>query len=159
MSDALLSPGTASLILIVAMVAWVLLQVYWRVSDRQREEAQAHEPRANPPLHKEYVSREEFGKLEGRLVVHERDCPKVNNLSSEIARLDRKIDDLDHKVDTSFEAQRTAGSASREKLYESIRMIEQNVSALQASDKIQTQQTHEIQQDIKAILGKIGGTR
>jgi hypothetical protein len=131
----------------------------WLVAVRRavREDEDRFERKSNPPLHKEYVNREEFGKLDLRLARHERECPKVSNLSGEIARLDRKIEDLNNKVDVSFEAQRAAGSESREKLYGSIRTIEQNVAALQVSDQLQTQQTHEIRQDIKLILGKIGG--
>jgi hypothetical protein len=146
-----------NVVVVVCLVAWALVQVYWRVIDRQREEVRDHEPRANPPLHKEYVSREEFGKIEARLGSHERDCPRVGNLSAEIGRLDRKVDELAQQVDQRFEGMRRADSASREKLYNSIRTIEQNVSALQASDSIRMLQSHEMQQDIKQILGKIGG--
>lgn len=133
--DSILTSENASLITLVAVVLWALLQMLWRIKDRAHEEGDQYEPKASPPLHKEYAPREEITRLDGR------------------------INKLDEKFTAEFSNQRQSGSESRQKLYESIRTIEQNVSALQASDKIRSQQTHEIQQDIKSILGKIGGAK
>lgn len=57
---------TPTTIGIVVICLITLSRWLWDYNRSRREELQQHEPRANPPLHKEYVTREDHKKLEER---------------------------------------------------------------------------------------------
>lgn len=50
---------TAEFIGLVVLVLILLTRWLWDYNKNRREEAALHEPKANPPLHKEYVTRTE----------------------------------------------------------------------------------------------------
>ena len=85
-------------------------------------------PEPVPPLHKEYVSRESFSALEGRL----------NSLAVEFDH---------HAADNA-----RASSASREKIYESIRALERGVAGLQKESELLTQRLHHLDAKLDRLI-------
>jgi len=85
-------------------------------------------PEPVPPLHKEYASRENLAELDSRL----------DAFVTEFERHD--------------EENRRASSASREKIYESIRALERGVSALQKESELLTQRLHHLDAKLDRLI-------
>ncbi|HTB63802.1 MAG TPA: hypothetical protein VK737_09455 [Opitutales bacterium] len=81
-----------------------------------------------PPLHKEYASRE--------------------NLADVDARLDALVADFERKADENFRS----SSASREKIYESIRALERGVAAWQKETELLTQRLHHLDAKLDRLI-------
>lgn len=85
-------------------------------------------PEPVPPLHKEYASRENLADLDHRL--------------------DALAADLDQRtVETG-----RAASASREKIYESIRALERGVAAMQKETELLTQRLHHLDAKLDRLI-------
>ena len=127
--DSLLTSENASLITLVAVVLWALLQMLWRIQDRSREAGDQYEPKATPPLHKEYASKEE------------------------LRTVDTKVDFLRSDMQREFRETRDSSSRSREKIYEGLRSLETKVAGLETISAEQRGAVYEVRQDVKALLG------
>lgn len=55
------SAGTLGIVMLCLII---LTRWLWDYNRARREDSAQHEPRANPPLHKEYVTKEQHAKLE-----------------------------------------------------------------------------------------------
>lgn len=95
-----LSSGVSleSLGMIVLAIAF-LARLAWDYSRERRQQADSAEPRANPPLHRQYVSREEFAAFASRIdeFTHElraeikADNTGVHNRITEVIGLVREL--------------------------------------------------------------------
>jgi hypothetical protein len=85
-------------------------------------------PEPVPPLHKEYASRENLVDLEHRF--------------------DALAADLDRTATENYRA----SSASREKIYESIRALERGVAALQKETELLTQRLHHLDAKLDRLI-------
>ena len=88
-------------------------------------------PEPVPPLHKEYASRE--------------------NLTSLDARLDALTADLEIRSGENLRA----SSASREKIYESIRALERGVAAMQKETELLTQRLHHLDAKLDRLIERL----
>jgi hypothetical protein len=88
-------------------------------------------PEPVPPLHKEYASRE--------------------NLASLDARLDALAADLEVRSGENLRA----SSASREKIYESIRALERGVAAVQKETELLTQRLHHLDAKLDRLIERL----
>jgi hypothetical protein len=88
-------------------------------------------PEPMPPLHKEYASRE--------------------NLASLDARLDALAADLETRSGENLRA----SSASREKIYESIRSLERGVASMQKETELLTQRLHHLDAKLDRLIERM----
>jgi len=86
------------------------------------------QPEPVPPLYKEYASRENLAALEARL------------------------DNLTADLDRNLSENQRASSASREKIYESIRALERGVAALQKETELLTQRLHHLDAKLDRLI-------
>ena len=81
-----------------------------------------------PPLHKEFASRENLAELDDRL--------------------DALVADFERKAEENHRAY----SASREKVYESVRALERGVAALQKESELLTQRLHHLDSKLDRLI-------
>lgn len=70
----------------------------------------------------------------------------------ELQRVDQRVTDLDKSVDDRFAAAAHAGSESREKMYLSIRKLEQSTAALERSAELQSAQQVQMDNKLDRLL-------
>jgi len=110
-----------------------------RDEDRKIEKIQAEkerlqqekEPRANPPLHQQFASHDDVADLEADI----------------------------RKLEVDFNARDAANAKtsheSREKIYNSIRSLEQSVSALKKENELFNQRLHQMDQKLDRLIERL----
>jgi hypothetical protein len=99
---------------VIVLTLVLLTRWLWDYNRAKREENALHEPRANPPLHKEYVTREQHAKLEQEFRTESARqsnsrkgiYAQLEDQGKQIARLEtnaevqtRQLSNLDQKMD------------------------------------------------------------
>jgi len=139
----------------LVVIGFVIIQAvrwFWEMRQNQREADERVEPRHDPPIHKEYVARDEFNR-------HVKACPAVKNdfaTRAEMRQVHNEVDQLRDDMQKEFGKLRHDSAESRNKMYGGIRSLEQIVSRLEKSDALQTDTLGEIRSDIKSLINQVG---
>jgi len=134
---------------------WAAREVYLAkrsVKRDVRSDEDRFERKANPPLHKEFIARDEFNR-------HVKSCPAAKNdfaTRSEMRQVHDEVDQLRDDMQEEFKETRRASEESRDRMNLGIRKLEQSVSGLEKSDNEQSSTLKVISSDIKSLIAKVG---
>lgn len=149
--------GLVLLVIMMGAALYFGFQKFWVSQDSR------FEGKADPPLGKQLkdLKREvddDVDEVDKRLTEEIRTINK--HLASaatkdEMNGVASEIKELRESVDTRFVTAASLSSKSREKMYESIRDLEQKVAAISKENDIQSAQLSEINRDVKQILQRL----